>query len=170
MSFTQIRVTGKYIDKFGSPAKGRLKFLLSAPLQNSTSGEIAIPMPVRVELDENGAFETTLIATDDPGVQPSGVTYLVSEKVGEGRTYRIEVPHNSPGGTLDLAHAAPVANASVIYGVTLDTAQRISARKTHSADVRFATGNEGIVMVDRETGARYRLFVSDGVLGLEALP
>lgn len=114
-----ILVTAKYVIlPDGIPAAGRVIFTPAAVLQDPTDNQIILPATVEVTLDSNGSFAVLLPATDDPDITPL-FTYLVNEIVAGGRTYSIEVPYNSPGGTLDLADVAPVVPGEIMHEYVL---------------------------------------------------
>lgn len=107
-----IRVTGTYVVlPDGVPASGKVIFTPTAVLQDPAADLIILPATIEVILDAFGSFEVLLPASDDPDITPI-FTYQVQEVVAGGRTYSIEVPYNSPGGTLDLADVAPVQSGA----------------------------------------------------------
>ncbi len=60
-----------------------------------------------------GVISASVAATTDPGTTPTGATYMVEERytgVSATRRYHLAVPHDSPGGVLDL-DTAPIVEA-----------------------------------------------------------
>jgi hypothetical protein len=110
-SITAITVSGSFLGADGSARSGYVTFTPS--VVGNTEGVILPVAATKVELDENGAFEVDLMATDDPDWEAPDFTYEVTEticgSVKTTRTYNIEVPAASPDGALDLALVAPVS-------------------------------------------------------------
>ena len=116
-----ITVTGKYLNLDGSPASGSVSFATTTTIINQTANEIVVPQTFTANLNGLGELSLTLPATDDPDLEPTGWTYTVTENIGlRPRTYDIEVPHNTPGGTLDLADAMPVPSSAGVSYPTID--------------------------------------------------
>lgn len=101
-----VTLTGRYIRPDGTPLTGSITFEPPAFLTLSGVDTISTGAAT-VELDETGAFTITLIATDDPGTDPTGWTYAVTERLHQvsGRTYPLQLPAATP--TVDLADIAP---------------------------------------------------------------
>jgi hypothetical protein len=120
--FTPIVVTGTYLQPSGTgdgltPSAGTVSFQLSALLQDSTDKEFvdAITTPLLATLNGSGQIsigETVgivLIANDDDTTQPTGSTWIVTERItgAPSRTYDVIIPHTAAGGTIDLAQLSP---------------------------------------------------------------
>ncbi len=76
----------------------------------------------RLSLSATAYVLLELAATDDPTTQPTGVTWRLDCRVG-GRqlpSLRFAVPHDAPGGTLDLATVAPALTGPAAYSYALD--------------------------------------------------
>lgn len=104
-SFTQVEVTGTYVDAAGEPASGQVTFMLTQPMAN---GHVTVPpSPLVAELDGSGHFTILLYANDDPGTVPQHVRYGVTEVVNEGspRDYYIAVSHSE--SPVDIATLMP---------------------------------------------------------------
>ncbi|MFE0326323.1 hypothetical protein ACFW08_05840 [Streptomyces sp. NPDC058960] len=99
-------LTGRYIRPDGTPLMGTLTFKPPAHL-TIAGADIMSAGAASVELDATGSFAITLIATDDPGVQPSDWAYTVTEQLhrADTRTYPIKLPSTTP--VVDLADIAP---------------------------------------------------------------
>jgi hypothetical protein len=99
-------LTGRYIRPDGTPLLGTLTFEPPSHLTIPGSDTISAGS-ASVTLDESGAFSVALIATDDPGTQPSDWTYQVVERLAHatGRTFAIKLPAVTP--LVDLADIAP---------------------------------------------------------------
>ncbi|MFE5093227.1 glycerophosphodiester phosphodiesterase [Streptomyces sp. NPDC056638] len=101
-----VALTGRYIRPDGTPLKGSVTIaapsLLTLPGADTISAGSAT-----VTLDSAGAFTLTLIATDNPGMQPTSWTYQVTEKFQDiaSRTYAIQLPSTLP--TVSIADIAP---------------------------------------------------------------
>ena len=110
MAFTSITVTGTYYKADGTtPASGNVTFLATNPMTDSSNNQIVAPTLVTGTLNGSGVFSVTLTATTDPTTQPDGTTYEVTENIDEAFQvkYNISVPHDSVGGTLDVADVTP---------------------------------------------------------------
>lgn len=130
-----IRATRQIVHADGTtPAKGTITFQLSAPLEDPEGNIVATTKPITKALDAFGALEQTLVATNSPGLQPSGVVYIITERIVPNyqREYRVEIPFDAPGGTVDLADLAPVEDATITYGVT---SAAFDAFKSQTTDV-----------------------------------
>ncbi len=105
MAFTQITVTGRRQLGDGTAASGSITFTPAAPLRNSTAtAETTIRAPFHGTITA-GVISASVAATTDPGTLPTGGTYVVEERytgVSAIRRYHLRVPHDSPGGILDL--------------------------------------------------------------------
>jgi hypothetical protein len=102
-------LTGRYIRPDGTPLTGSVLF--EPPGYLTIPGVDVISTGASVaELDETGAFSITLIATDDPGTDPTGWTYKVVERLQgvEGRTFHLQLPAaSSPVNLADIAPTDP---------------------------------------------------------------
>ena len=106
-SITPVTVTCTYLLPSGDPATGAVSFTPS--ITAATTGTVVPVSPLTVTLDDAGALSVVLAATDDAD-WVGGFTYEVVERIDGApkRTYTIQVPAASPGGTLDLATVTPV--------------------------------------------------------------
>lgn len=102
-NWTPITVTGTYIHPDGSFATGTVTFTSEPYLRDPDLDLIVVPQPVQVTLNGSGHFTTTLMATDDPDIDPS-FFYTVTEVIGGKTTsFALEVPKDTIGGVMDLA-------------------------------------------------------------------
>lgn len=102
MSFTAVTLSGTFKTPEDDPSRGTITFQLTELMKDTAGNQIATRVPVRLTLDANGAFTTTLYANDDVGVTPTGVTYEVTEEIdGIYRNYFISLPKANP--TVNLA-------------------------------------------------------------------
>lgn len=109
-----ILVSGQYLLGDGTAAAGSVSFTPS--ISAATLGVVLPIAPLAVELNDDGALEVELAATDDPDWVATGWTYTVTERIAGARPriYSIEVPAASPGGALDLATVVPVVAAGAV--------------------------------------------------------
>jgi hypothetical protein len=110
MAFTSITVTGTYLSSgTGNPATGRVIFLLTSSMRQSSENITIPPTEISAVLDGNGSFSVELYATNDIGTTPQGVTYEVTERIrGAGiNKYFISIDKNAINGTVDLADLVP---------------------------------------------------------------
>jgi hypothetical protein len=118
MAFTTITVTGTYKKADGTtPASGNVTFLATNPMTDSSNNQIVSPTLVTGTLNNSGVFSVTLTATTDATTQPDGTTYEVTENIDEAFQvkYNISVPHDSAGGTLDVADVTPATTPITSY-------------------------------------------------------
>lgn len=107
-------LTGRYIRPDGRPLRGTLKIFSPDRLTFPGTDTVAAGSAV-VELDDTGAFSVSLIATDQPGMDPTDWTYRVDESLHQvgGRTYSIKLPSTTP--IVDIADIAPADPANGDY-------------------------------------------------------
>ena len=88
-------------------------------------------------MNGSGAFSVTLTATTDTTTQPSGTTYEVTENIDEAFQvkYNIAVPHDSVGGTLDVADVTPATTPITSYNYA--TQQYVSSIVTDANAFTF---------------------------------
>lgn len=102
-----VRVTARYLSLDGRPLSGAVEFRPPSLLTHSES-DLFMGGPTLAPLDAEGRLSVTLPATDAPGWNPDGWTYLVTERVsgvGRPRKYQIALPSAVP--VVDLADIAP---------------------------------------------------------------
>ncbi|MEV7413423.1 hypothetical protein AB0O04_37085, partial [Streptomyces althioticus] len=102
-----VRVRGRYLFPDGRPLSGRIVWRAPA-LVTFAEHDVILGGPVTVQLDEQGAFEVTLPATDAPGMNASGWSYSVAEQfatVAQNRVYQVLLPAETP--EVDIADIAP---------------------------------------------------------------
>lgn len=118
MSFTQITVKETYTAQ-GHPVPAQVTFTLTQALSDSDSNKTVPPVPITVATDNTGLLQVVLDATNDPTTSPTGVTYVVQERVNGVRLpeWLLEVPYDADDGELFLADARPGVNAQVLYGI-----------------------------------------------------
>jgi hypothetical protein len=91
-------VTGQYLHPDGRPCRGTI--LIEPEPAQLVSGDhgVIILGPAQAQLDEAGRFKLELLATDSPGITPSGWTYRVTEQLSDapGRTYCLALPAAGP--------------------------------------------------------------------------
>ena len=117
MAFTTIAVTGTFYEADGSTlASGNVTFIASTSMNDSATNAIVAPTLATATL-ASGVIALNLTATTDSTTQPAGVTYEVTENInGAGQNkYSIEIPHNSPDATLDLADITPAITPVTTY-------------------------------------------------------
>lgn len=87
-------VQGTYVDSTGTPQRGTITFRVDQPLIATVESWGIVPQPILITLSSTGTFQTTLMASDDIDLFPSGFRYNVQERFSGGyvRTYSIQVP------------------------------------------------------------------------------
>lgn len=130
------RIKGQFIDFTGAAIVGTVTFTPTATaVVAGVSKKIAVGTSIAVTLDDNGALDITLPATDDPETNPAGWTYSVAEGFPGGRSYSIDAPMNT---TQDLATLAPVPSANGVAIVRGPSGVQIVAHGTNAATARPA--------------------------------
>ncbi|MDO0926790.1 hypothetical protein QQY24_15695 [Streptomyces sp. TG1A-8] len=116
-SIATVKVRGRYRGPDGRGLQGTVTF--SGPgLLTFPDADLFIAGPVVARLDEYGAFEVTLPATDNEGMNPSDWSYAVKENltgVTGARTFALLLPRDTPGGEIDLADVAPADPTTPTY-------------------------------------------------------
>ena len=113
MAATIVTVVHQFQNPDGTPASGVVAFRLSKRITNG-GVTYAEAVPVHSTLNSSGHLSQALPANDDPGTTPAGSSYLVSFFLnGTGGTElsgdetSIVVPHDAPGGSIDLGALLP---------------------------------------------------------------
>lgn len=130
-----IRWTGVMLD--GTPASGFLVITCAATRLTDAGAHTAVlPSPLVIPVANGTAAAFSLIATDEPDINPSGFTYSVREVMadGSGQTYAFSVPAASAGAGIDLPDVAPVGTSS-------GTAAAYLPGDTTTVDTATVTGN-----------------------------
>jgi hypothetical protein len=149
---TLVDVRGRYVYADGSPASGTVLFTLSATLQDAAGNDVIVPARMTVDLDTDGEFTASLAATDAPGLTPTGVTYLVEEKIrGALRTYSIEVPAVAVSTGLDLADLAPAVPGEVLTEYALQVT--VADFEARLAAIEPGGSGTGVASVNGRVGA-----------------
>ena len=108
-NLSTVTITGTYIDLNGTPLNGSIQFEMDDPLETLSSPAVnvtVVPSPIVVSVA--GSFSAVVPTTNDPDISPQ-FRYRVTETfpaLNVTRTYRIEVPFDSPS-TLDIADILP---------------------------------------------------------------
>ncbi|MFF1693124.1 hypothetical protein ACFVXC_05780 [Streptomyces sp. NPDC058257] len=113
-----VRVTGRFVAADGTPLTGTVTFAPPMVLTLPDADTIALtPAVVEITKEDQGCFAVTLIATDAPGMSPSGWTYRVTEKLkgAQIRQYHIMLAERPGGTSVDLADLAPASPYSGRY-------------------------------------------------------
>ena len=96
-------VTGTFVSTNGNPATGRIWFTPSFD-SGIVAGDNVIVLPERqiVSLNTLGSFSVTLVATDDPDLDPLNFTYTVTFDIDRAKLAPLSLSLPS-GTTVDLA-------------------------------------------------------------------
>lgn len=143
MAFTQIIVTATYLEQDNTtPASGDVTFMLTGTMRDTQSNITISPQEVNAILDEDGSIEVQLTATDGAFTTPRGVTYEVTERIGDSNENKffITIPVNSPNGTVDLADIAP--NISTVITQTYATKQYVDSLVGSAEGLSFTPTDE----------------------------
>ena len=143
MAFTQIIVTATYLKQNNlTPAEGEVTFMLTGTMRDTDTNISISPQEVTAILDENGAIEVVLTATDGEFTTPRGVTYEVTERIEDSNENKffITLPEDSPNGTVDLADIAP--NIPTVITQTYATKQYVDSMVGSASTLEFTPTNE----------------------------
>jgi hypothetical protein len=114
---TLITVQGTILKPDGTPESGKVVFTAPAFVRHGSSPGSMGPGPLRKSLDASGAVSLPVPSNTDPGWSPIGWTYQVELRLSGGTTtFPAVVPHDSPGGVLNLSSLLPVpASGGTLY-------------------------------------------------------
>lgn len=151
---TLVEVRGTILAPNLAPAVGEVAFYLSRPLHDAAGNVVVAPVKVSATLDPTGAFAVKLVATDDPALQPRGVTYLVSETLqgGGSQSYSIEVPVAAALAGLERSDIVPVIPGPPIFSYVLATA--LTAVQDALTAAQAAETVARVAALEAETTAR----------------
>lgn len=143
MAFTVITVTGRFLRPDGTtPASGSLSLTLTSPLLDAVGNTIAAPVRHVATLNAEGRISVPLIATDDPDIVPSGVTYQVTEYLDGAapRSYALAIPYDAAGATVDLADLVELESPTdVLMALPGPQLVSVAAHDATAAQKRWAT-------------------------------
>jgi len=144
MSLVMITVTGMLLEAVGGdPLAGTVRFRsegvseLTDPAGNVVYGEVDLT----VTLDAQGAFSVSIPATNAPLISPAGWVYRLdinalpvgSTQGGIRRTMYVQLPYDTPGGTVDLADLTEVQEATPTYVSYATTSQLLAETAARQA-------------------------------------
>ena len=110
-NWSGVRVSGRFVSIDGLPLAGSLVFAARVTQTKDLAAQVTvIGAPIRVNLDDSGAFTIVLPATDDPDLNPTDFTYRVTEHFSNGLAYDIALPLAAPD--VDIIDLAPVQVAN----------------------------------------------------------
>lgn len=134
--------TGKYVDLNGDPMQGFIEYSMDIDRAISYAFSTTVIAAMRrVALDENGAFEITVPATDDPQIVPYGFTYTIKENFPGGVTHTVTAPMNQ---TIDLTGVVSVPPDPGIVHVWTYPIHVLQAGETE-ADIPPTFPSDGLV-------------------------
>jgi hypothetical protein len=111
-----VTVTGRYRHPDLTPYTGTITFAASAIIELAGADTIVLGR-AQVSLDPNGEFSITLVANDNPDMQPTGWVYRVTENFNDqavtGRSYDLLLLSTEP--VVDLADKAPADPSQADY-------------------------------------------------------
>lgn len=118
MSFTQVNVTGQYLNPAtGAARTGTITFTLSSALHN---GGLTSATTFTASLASGGEFAIQLPATNDRGTTPAGpIYYQVAESLdggAAGGTYALPVTVANAAAGIHLPLAAHPPNKPTVTG------------------------------------------------------
>jgi len=114
-----LQIEGTDLEPDVEPLIGSVRFTPSVDrVTHGASDSIIFLDPITAELDENGQFVVSLVATDDTDLNPKDWTYSVAFHLKNAKlaTFSINAP---AGGTVDISEVAPARSSTgvVVYPV-----------------------------------------------------
>lgn len=146
-------LTGRYLRPDGLPVRGTVTFAVPPHLTLRDADTIMVGA-AKVEVDENGAFSVTLMATDQPNMQPTEWAYEVTENFqhAQGRKYSLMLPSTTP--VVDLSDIAPADPSRGDYVVVPGPAGAAGSQiLSGTGNPSAALGANGDFYFDTTTGA-----------------
>lgn len=167
-----VSIHGKYVLPTGIAASGIVTFSQSNYLRDPSADTVIVPTDIVAQLNGTGEFTVTLVATDDPDLDPTGFTYKVVEQIsGTTRTYNIVVPLSST--TIEISDLAPSPPSSGIVWTYVPVSEKGVANGVATLDAtgkvpssQLPTISGGHVIQDEGTARTARTglnFVGAGV-------
>ena len=145
MAFTSITVTGEFQSGSGDPEAGRVTFLATAPMRQSSQNITISPTEITAQLSASGTFSVSLYATNDTATEPQGVTYEVTERIRGAalNKYFISIDKNAMGGTVDLADLVPSIDPVVQFNyATVEYVDDAFASSASAGGISFTPTSE----------------------------
>lgn len=168
VGISTVTLSGTFLQLDGTAAVGSVSFSTKQALADGT-GDVILPKGgISAELDEDGAFEVVLPATDESDLNPTSFTYVVVEQLTTPkatRSYEIELPAASP--TVDLADLAPVASVDAVSSYVLKAGDTMSGALAVPT-VRGGTGSGGNLALQSTSHATKGLVTSDSDVSITA--
>ncbi|MFD4933415.1 glycerophosphodiester phosphodiesterase [Streptomyces virginiae] len=109
-----VRVTGRFRRPDGTPYKGTISFLAPALIELVLALTV-ISGKATAELDENGEFSVLLVATDNPGMNPTGWVYTATLLLDDGTTRSWPVAFSATDTEVDVTKFMPADPAQINY-------------------------------------------------------
>jgi outer membrane murein-binding lipoprotein Lpp len=102
VGISTVTVSGTYTHPDGTPMRGTVSLAPHPGKIVAAAGGTVVQGPVTQALDAAGAFTMTVVATDSPGINPSGFTYDVRIAFTDagGDTFPISLPGAAPAVSL----------------------------------------------------------------------
>lgn len=116
-AFHTVRVYDTFTGPDGTPETGRVSFTPRPAVLTSAASGVQVLGTTTATLDATGAFSVSLLATDDPLVDPVGWTYDVVVAIDgqDSRTFPLSLPLAAP--VVALAAVAPASATAGTYAV-----------------------------------------------------
>jgi len=131
-----------------------LKLLRPAEIKPTASGQISLRLrdvddtEDRVRLYESGMIE----ALDFRGIKATSYVDTYADAAA-----KLLLRGHDGAAYVDVAQVGPGALLTLL------------AKAEASDDIEFKSSSKGVILIDRTTGTKYRLYVDNGVLDIEAV-
>ena len=137
---TPITIRGTYLRPDGTPEAGAITFDSATFVRHGASDDVIAPGVLTATLDPAGEVTLIVPATDDPAWSPVGWTYRVTVQLSGVRLqFDAAVPHDTPGGILDLSELLPAQiGGAALYAALAHTHPDLSTDVETAAYVATA--------------------------------
>jgi hypothetical protein len=140
-------VSGTYVGPDGTPMAGvSLRFIPSATVVDSSGGVVVPALPITVQTNGSGVFTVDLEVTDDPGTQPEGWTWRLSELFPGGREVDFLVPSALPAA-VNFADLTPATDVDVRYAYATTASVAVLSDRITDLEATAAIVNAGAVLI-----------------------
>ncbi len=96
-----------------------------------------------------------------------GAANGLAELDGDGLLDKAKLPSSIDADTTGSANKLDGLDSAQF--IRSDVDDEVDGKLTHNKDVEFPTDTTGVILTDRNTGTKYRIYVEDGDIGLEEL-
>ena len=156
-----VRVRGTFLRPDGSPHTGRIDFTAPGDLVLDPDHDESFAGTSTAYLDDDGAIDVLLVASDSPNINPSGWTYRIAGVLSGNPLTPRHLPLWAANPEVDLVEVLPVnfdpGEAAPVV-ITIMVAKDGQPRFTGNGPPGTIIGAEpGDEYLDNDSGTIYRL-------------